>query len=189
MELKDRKANHNGRVILKDVQTGVEKTYDIILADEATEQGTPLNKQTLDALKEDIIDIARANTPKIDTKNFGTTHIKGKLVVNPEYDQEKNLFNEGIRVNKASNGWSNIEVGGENNSTVDASQDLWIIARRGEVGATSGAIGDLTIECNSATGNGLTLYKNGASPTWRGKHIVLKEDTFVLSGTTLTIKL
>lgn len=188
MEFKDRKATNPGRIILENVQTKARTTYDVILADNPTEQGTPLTKQVMDSLKEEILDQVKNSGASVDVKNLETVHIKGKLVVNPAYDTEKNLFNEGIRVNKASNGWSNIEVGGENDSTVDKCPDLWIIARRGEVGGTSGSIGDLTIECNSSGGEGLTLYKNGSVPTWKGKKIIT-EDAFVLSGTTLTIKL
>lgn len=188
MEFKDRKTTNPGRIILENVQTKARTTYDVILADNPTEQGTPLTKQVMENLKEEILDQAKNSIPSVDVKNLKTVHIKGKLVVNPTYDTEKNLYNEGIRVNKASNGWSNIEVGGDNDSTADTCQDLWIIARRGENGATSGSIGDLTIECNSAAGNGLTLYKDGSAPTWKGKKIIT-EDAFVLSGTTLTIKL
>lgn len=60
MEFKDRKATNPGRVILEDVQTKVRTTYDIILADNPTEQGTPLNKQTMDALKEDVLNEVQA---------------------------------------------------------------------------------------------------------------------------------
>lgn len=55
MELKDRQAKYPGRIILKDVQTNAERTYDVILADEATEQGTPINAQTLKTFKQDIL--------------------------------------------------------------------------------------------------------------------------------------
>lgn len=55
MELKDRKATYPGRVTLKNVSTGATTTYDIVMADGATEQGTPINKQTLDALKADVL--------------------------------------------------------------------------------------------------------------------------------------
>ncbi len=60
MEFKDRKATNPGRVTLRNVSTGATTTYDIIMADGATEQGTPINKQTLDALKEDILNEVQA---------------------------------------------------------------------------------------------------------------------------------
>ncbi len=55
MEFKDRKATNPGRVTQRNVSTGATTTYDVIMADGATEQGTPINKQTMDALKEDIL--------------------------------------------------------------------------------------------------------------------------------------
>lgn len=55
MILKNRTAAHPGRVTLKDVDTGAEKTYDITMADGATEQGTPLNAEMLNEFKEDVL--------------------------------------------------------------------------------------------------------------------------------------
>lgn len=55
MEFKDRKAQHAGRVRLQAVD-GQPNVYDVILADGATEQGTPLNAETFTALKEELLD-------------------------------------------------------------------------------------------------------------------------------------
>lgn len=55
MEFKNRQATNPGRVTLKNVSTGATTTYDLTMADGATEQGTPLNKATMDTLKEDIL--------------------------------------------------------------------------------------------------------------------------------------
>lgn len=56
MELKDRQSTYLGRVKLRDTNTGVETTYDVTLADGANgEEGTPINKQTLQQFKEDVI--------------------------------------------------------------------------------------------------------------------------------------
>jgi len=55
MEFQDRQATNPGRVILKNVSTGVQTTYDVTFADGVTVGGTPLNKQTFDTLKEDIL--------------------------------------------------------------------------------------------------------------------------------------
>lgn len=60
MEFKDRQATNPGRVTLKNVSNGTMATYDITMADGATEQGTPLNKQTLDTLKEDVLNEVQA---------------------------------------------------------------------------------------------------------------------------------
>lgn len=60
MEFKNRQATNPGRVTLKNVSTGATTTYDLAMADGATEQGTPLNKVTMDALKEDILNEVQA---------------------------------------------------------------------------------------------------------------------------------
>lgn len=60
MEFKDRKSTNPGRIILENVQNKARNTYDIIFADGATEQGTPINKQTLDAFKEDVLNEVQA---------------------------------------------------------------------------------------------------------------------------------
>lgn len=60
MEFKNRQATNPGRVTLKNVSTGATTTYDLAMADGATEQGTPLNKATMDALKEDILNEVQA---------------------------------------------------------------------------------------------------------------------------------
>ncbi len=76
MELKNRVANHPGRIVLQDIQTGERKTYDVILADEATEQGTPINKETLETLKEEILDQTKTMVQQNDAFTLsGTTLI------------------------------------------------------------------------------------------------------------------
>lgn len=62
MEFKDRKATNPGRIVLKKVTTNSngQDIYDLQFADGATEQGTPINKQTLDALKEAVLDEMQA---------------------------------------------------------------------------------------------------------------------------------
>ncbi len=63
MEFKDRKVTNPGRIALKkvstDATTGLE-IYDVTLADGATEQGTPINKQTMDSFKEDVLNEVQA---------------------------------------------------------------------------------------------------------------------------------
>lgn len=63
MEFKDRTATNPGRIALKKVFTNPttgQEIFDVTLADGATEQGTPINKQTLDALKEDVLNELQA---------------------------------------------------------------------------------------------------------------------------------
>ena len=58
MEFKDRKATNPGRIALKKVTTNSNghDIYDLQFADGATEQGTPIKKQTLDAFKVEVLD-------------------------------------------------------------------------------------------------------------------------------------
>lgn len=58
MEFKDRKATNPGRIALKKVTTNGsgQDIYDLQFADGASEQGTPINKQTLDAFKVEVLD-------------------------------------------------------------------------------------------------------------------------------------
>lgn len=80
MELKDRQSTHPGRIILKDVQSGEEKTYDVILADDATVQGSPLNKQTLTALKQDILkDAADKIKPSVNYTTIVVSSVKSDI--------------------------------------------------------------------------------------------------------------
>lgn len=60
MEFKDRQASYPGRVTLRNVSTGATATYDVTMADGAGEQGTPLNKQTFDSFKEDVLNQVQA---------------------------------------------------------------------------------------------------------------------------------
>lgn len=57
MEFKDRKSQHAGRIRLQSVE-GQPNVYDVIFADGATEQGTPLTAETLGSLKKEILDDA-----------------------------------------------------------------------------------------------------------------------------------
>ena len=102
----------------------------------------------------------------------GTTTIKSKLIVNPSYDTASNSFNEGIRINKASNNWAEVCLGGAVDSTAGTGDKVWVLGVRGEAGSKSGAVGDFTIEHNGSTGTGLTLYKNGNAPTWNNNTLL-----------------
>lgn len=60
MEFKDRKTQHAGRIRLQSVD-GQPNVYDVIFADDATEQGTPLTAETLGSFKKEILDEAINN--------------------------------------------------------------------------------------------------------------------------------
>lgn len=115
--------------------------------------------------------------------NTSTTVINGRLIVNPYYSTEQS-YSEGIRVNRAKNGWANIILGGDNGSSTGTSSTTWLIGHRGANGANSGSgsanganltgkINDLTIEVNSSSGQGLTLpATQGELLTWQQRPIM-----------------
>lgn len=115
--------------------------------------------------------------------NTSKTVINGRLIVNPYYSTEQS-YSEGIRVNRAKNGWANIILGGDNGSSTGTSSTTWLIGHRGANGANSGLggsnganltgkINDLTIEVNSSSGQGLTLpVAQGELLTWQQRPIM-----------------
>ena len=86
-------------------------------------------------------------------------------------------YNEGLRIGKASNGWSNINFGCSNSITTGTQSGQWSVGVRGAAGATSGGIGDFTIEHNGASGTGLTLYADGSTPRWNNVEISMSGHT------------
>jgi len=102
--------------------------------------------------------------------------IKGKLYINPSYDTTQDSYNEGIRINKASNGWAEVLLGGDADSTIGTGTGVWAIARRGAAGSITGAAGDLTIEHNGSQGGGLTLYADGSKPRWNNNTLAYTSD-------------
>jgi hypothetical protein len=115
--------------------------------------------------------------------NTSKTVINGRLIVNPYYSTEQS-YSEGIRVNRANNGWANIILGGDNGSSTGTSSTTWLIGHRGSNGTNSGLggsnganltgkINDLTIEVNSSSGQGLTLpAAQGELLTWQQRPIM-----------------
>ena len=115
--------------------------------------------------------------------NTSKTVINGRLIVNPYYSTEQS-YSEGIRVNRAKNGWANIILGGDNGSSTGTSSTTWLIGYRGANGENSGLggsnganltgkINDLTIEVNSSSGQGLTLpATQGELLTWQQRPIM-----------------
>ena len=131
-------------------------------------------------------DISNGNTTFNTGGNKNSTSktvINGRLIVNPYYSTEQS-YSEGIRVNRANNGWANIILGGDNGSSTGTSSTTWLIGHRGSNGANSGSgsanganlagkINDLTIEVNSFSGQGLTLpATQGELLTWQQRPIM-----------------
>lgn len=131
-------------------------------------------------------DISNGNTTFNTNGNKNSTSktvINGRLIVNPYYSIEQS-YSEGIRVNRANNGWANIILGGDNGSSTGTSSTTWLIGHRGSNGTNSysgssnganlaGKINDLTIEVNSSSGQGLTLpVAQGELLTWQQRPIM-----------------
>lgn len=133
-------------------------------------------------------DISNGNTifnTNGNQNNTSKTVINGRLIVNPYYSTEQS-YSEGIRVNKAQNGWANIILGGDNGSSTGTSDHTWLIGCRGANGSTPNAVGssnsknliglvnDLTIEVGGSSGErGLTLpAKPGELPRWQQRPIM-----------------
>ncbi len=120
-----------------------------------------------------------ANTWTLDTTSYATsdhthTAFNNKLAVNP--GSTGGSYDEGVRINKASNGWANVILGGNSGTTSGTASGLWLVGRRGQNGGTSGAVGDFTIEHNGSTGKGLTLYANGNKPRWNNNELAYSSD-------------
>lgn len=128
--------------------------------------------------------------------NTSKTVINGRLIVNPYYSTEQS-YSEGIKVNRAKNGWANIILGGDNGSSTGTSSTTWLIGHRGSNGTSSGSgsangsnlagkINDLTIEVNSSSGQGLTLpATQGELLTWQQRPIMAQLPTQGSSATIL----
>lgn len=131
-------------------------------------------------------DISNGNTTfntNGNKNNTSKTVINGRLIVNPYYSTEQS-YSEGIRVNRANNGWANIILGGDNGSFTGTSSTTWLIGHRGSNGTSSnsgglnganltGKINDLTIEVNGSSGQGLTLpVAQGELLTWQQRPIM-----------------
>ena len=144
-------------------------------------------------------DISNGNTTFNTNGNKNSTSktvINGRLIVNPYYSTEQS-YSEGIRVNRANNGWANIILGGDNGSSTGTSSTTWLIGHRGSNGTNSGSgnanganlagkINDLTIEVNSSSGQGLTLpATQGELLTWQQRPIMAQLPTQGSSATIL----
>ncbi len=101
--------------------------------------------------------------------------VAGKLIVKSSGSTSGNSYNEGIRVLPASNGWSELFFS-NTQATSSTHANGWILGKRGAAGATSGAAGDFTIECNGSGGTGLTLYANGNRPRWNDNELAYKSE-------------
>ena len=72
-------------------------------------------------LKDLVVTGATRLLGKITTKDV---EINGGLIINPG---DKNYYNEGIRINKASCGWTSLVLGGSSGSTTGTENGIWSI--------------------------------------------------------------
>lgn len=172
---------------LRQTNTNTKKWFSFgILANSFYLIGSSTNKTDNDYDFGWSFDISNGNTTfnaNGNKDNTSKTVINGRLIVNPYYSTEQS-YSEGIRVNKAKNGWANIILGGDNGSSTETSSTTWLIGHRGANGANSdsgnanganlaGKINDLTIEVNSSSGQGLTLpATQGELLTWQQRPIM-----------------
>ena len=82
--------------------------------------------------------------------------INGKLVVEPSYNTATNSYNEGIRINRASTGWSGIYIGGTRGTTSATGLGTWLIAAKSTPG-------DATTAAASITDSQFYISYNGSS--------------------------
>ena len=75
--MKDRQALYPGRVVLTPVE-GQENTYDMVRADQPTEEGTPLNQSTL--LSDEVAQAMGLNPEDNPTPNDAFEHLTVKTV-------------------------------------------------------------------------------------------------------------
>ena len=130
------------------------------------------------------------NDGTIDTTTYSAsshTHtvFNNKIAVNPS---DGSSFNEGVRINRSTNNWANVVIGGNSGSTEGTGSGVWLVGRRGQAGSKSGGIGDFTIEQNGSTGTGLTLYADGSKPRWNNNVLAYASDIPSVSNATITIK-
>lgn len=85
MEFKDRMSGNPGRIKLKNISTGVETTYDVILDDSPTEEGTALNANTLSTLKREILSETQGINEKGDKGETGENGFAGNNIVSVKF--------------------------------------------------------------------------------------------------------
>ena len=96
--------------------------------------------------------------------------LDGYLVVNA--NNHTGNFNEGIRINKASNNWATLFMGGTGSS---GSTGGWIIGR-------NSASNLLLAYQSSSESDGFVLYSNGSRPRWKNNQLAYLSDVPSLTG-------
>lgn len=78
MSFNNRITSNPGIIQLKDVTTGEVKTYELILADNPSQEGTPITAETLEQFKQEILDNVINLALKGEKGDTGDPGAKGK---------------------------------------------------------------------------------------------------------------
>lgn len=107
--------------------------------------------------------------------------VNGKVVINPSYNTASNSYNEGIRINKASNDWSVVAMGGTAGSTSGTATGIWLVGTYGSNNnfyiAHSGSNSAAT-RFQGTPSDGFKIYTTGTATTKD-----LKKGTLTLGST------
>ena len=100
------------------------------------------------------------NQDKSNGVNF--TKLYGHLVIEPAYNTS-NSCNEGLRINRSSNGHATVALGGTKDSNSGTSTGTWYV---GAYSATAGAASTFHITNNGSTGNVANSLHGGTNDGW-----------------------
>ena len=92
-----------------------------------------------------------------------TLTVNGKVVVNPSYNTANNLYNEGIRINQASNGWAEVAFGGTAGTTSGVNDNIWLVGTYSKNFYISYNGNHTAGNRFQGTPNGFRIYSNTAS--------------------------
>ena len=92
-----------------------------------------------------------------------TLTVNGKVVINPSYNDANNSYNEGIRINQASNGWAEVVFGGAAGSIANTGTGIWLAGTKGNNFYLSYSGNETSANRLQATPNGYRLYSSGSS--------------------------
>ncbi len=106
-------------------------------------------------------------------KYYTKEEISGKVRINPVEDPSNDSYNEGIRIGKANNGWSIINVRCDSDADSGTIDGQWLVGSTGP----SVTVGNFMICHNgSSPSQALMLYKDGSRPKWYNNQLAYISD-------------